>query len=211
VDSNGHTIGISAALSGTGGLIKQGLGTLTLSGSNSYTGPTVVEDGVLLIIGDSSGMGEITVETGAILGGTGTLGSVVVSGILAPGNSPGLLTVEGDLTMETGSTLLVEFTGTTPGTFDQLAVGGLFTAGGTLYLHVSYAATEGDSFLIFTNEVFTAGGFAIGTNLVGGLYWDTSQLASAGIVTVVPEPSVSALLALGAGIFLRRRFRHHRR
>ncbi len=87
----------------------------------------------------------------------------------------------------------MEITGTAAGAFDQLAVGGLFTATGTLYLDVDYGAAYGDSFLIFTNGLPTVGSFNIATNLGGGLHWDTSALASLGIVSVVPEPSVFAL------------------
>ncbi len=75
-------------------------GTQIPSGHNTYTGSTTIEDGVLLIMGDSSATGEYIVEAGATLGGTGKLSSVTVSGTLAPGTSPGLLTIEGDLTMD---------------------------------------------------------------------------------------------------------------
>lgn len=48
IDSNGHTIGISAALGGPGGLTKLGAGTLTLSGANTYAGGTTISDGTLV-------------------------------------------------------------------------------------------------------------------------------------------------------------------
>ncbi len=50
IDTNGRNIGIQAKLlagSGTGGLIKNGAGTLTLSASNSYTGVTDIQAGIL--------------------------------------------------------------------------------------------------------------------------------------------------------------------
>lgn len=46
-DTNGHDIGASTELTGAGGLVKQGEGTLTLTGANSYTGGTIIEQGVL--------------------------------------------------------------------------------------------------------------------------------------------------------------------
>lgn len=54
---------ISAPISGSGGMIKQGAGVLTLSGLNSYTGRTAVADGTLKFAAGSSksGVGDLTV------------------------------------------------------------------------------------------------------------------------------------------------------
>ncbi len=54
IDTNGFTVGVSAALQGAGGLTKQGAGTLTLSGANSFTGATTVSAGTLALAGTSS-------------------------------------------------------------------------------------------------------------------------------------------------------------
>ena len=65
---------LSGALTGTGGnLSKTGLGTLELSGTNSYTGTTSVSAGTLLVNGTNSGTGSVTVASGATLGGTGSI------------------------------------------------------------------------------------------------------------------------------------------
>jgi autotransporter-associated beta strand protein len=52
IDAQGYSIGIAQSLpsnggAATGGLIKLGSGTLTLAGTNTYTGPTTVNNGIL--------------------------------------------------------------------------------------------------------------------------------------------------------------------
>ena len=49
VGANGQSTTYSGVLSGTGGLLKDGTGTLTLSGTNRFTGPAVVSSGVLCL------------------------------------------------------------------------------------------------------------------------------------------------------------------
>ena len=63
---------ISGNMSGSGGLTKTGAGVLVLSGANTYTGATAVEDGTLLVTGSTAAASSVTV-TGATLGGTGTV------------------------------------------------------------------------------------------------------------------------------------------
>ncbi|WP_296341163.1 autotransporter-associated beta strand repeat-containing protein [Reyranella sp.] len=46
-DTNGNTLTLQGAISGTGGLTKTGAGTLVLAGTNSYSGGTTVTAGIL--------------------------------------------------------------------------------------------------------------------------------------------------------------------
>ncbi|WP_127144324.1 autotransporter outer membrane beta-barrel domain-containing protein [Pelagibacterium montanilacus] len=55
---SGLTATISAPISGTGGIVKQQGGTLTLSGSNTYSGGTTIDDGTLRI-GDGGTSGAV--------------------------------------------------------------------------------------------------------------------------------------------------------
>jgi autotransporter-associated beta strand protein len=99
-------------------LSKSGTSTWTLSGDSSYTGPTTVGGGTLLVNGNnSSATGGVTVSAGGILGGTGTIGSTV--------------------TMQAGSTFTTQFSAGTidpldiVGDLDLSALGNLLTVVGS--------------------------------------------------------------------------------
>jgi hypothetical protein len=76
----------------------------------------------------------VTVNPAGTLAGSGTVhGSVIGDGRLAPGNSPGLIHIDGDYTQSSTSVLEVEVGGLTPGTLhDQVVVGGATTLAGHL-------------------------------------------------------------------------------
>ncbi|MFN3166200.1 MAG: BNR-4 repeat-containing protein [Phycisphaeraceae bacterium] len=68
----GSTATINSGVTGTGALAKQGTGTLHLKGDNTYTGRTIVRSG-LLIIDQSTGLGETIVDPGGTLSARGTV------------------------------------------------------------------------------------------------------------------------------------------
>ena len=94
---------LSGAISGTGGLVKSGGGVMTLSGTSIYNGATTVSGGELIVDGaaDSS---TVTVNSGATLSGSGSIGGLIVNtgGTINPGNSPGTQTVEGNAVWNAG-------------------------------------------------------------------------------------------------------------
>ncbi|WJI39910.1 MULTISPECIES: autotransporter outer membrane beta-barrel domain-containing protein [Mesorhizobium] len=93
-------------ISGTGSVSQIGSGTTILTGANTYTGGTAVNAGKLVVEG-SLGNTETTVNSGGTLGGSGSIGGAVIvadGGVLAPGSSPGTLTV-GSLSLSSGSIL----------------------------------------------------------------------------------------------------------
>jgi autotransporter-associated beta strand protein len=122
----------SGAIGGTGGLWKNGTGTLTLTGANTYTGNTNVEAGKLVVNGSLAS--SVRILKNGTLGGTVTIaGSLTNLGILAPGNSPGTVTINGNY-IEAG-TLDIEVWGLTAGTqHDKVIVTGTatFQTGSTL-------------------------------------------------------------------------------
>jgi autotransporter-associated beta strand protein len=109
VGSNNLSTEVSGVLRGTGGsLVKVGTGTLTLSGTNSYTGATVVAGGTLSVTGDISSSSGVLVGPTAMLSGTGTVpGVLVAGGTLMPGQSVGTLNVAGNLVFASAATYLI--------------------------------------------------------------------------------------------------------
>ncbi len=102
-------------VTGVGGFLKTGGGTLTLEGDVSHSGLTTVAAGTLLVhgLGDFA-FGGVIVDAGATLGGRGTLGSAVsvsAGGIISPGApdevSPfqiGALSLSGTLSVDADAT-----------------------------------------------------------------------------------------------------------
>lgn len=120
----------AGALSGSGSFIKDGAGTLDLSGSHGIAGITEVRGGTLAVNG--SLLSAIQVQSGGTLGGAGSVGNVLINsgGTLAPGNSIGTLNVAGDLIFSPGSVYQVETDAA--GNADQVLVSGLASLAGTV-------------------------------------------------------------------------------
>jgi outer membrane autotransporter protein len=129
-DTNSNNITLASALTGSGGLAKQGLGNLNLTGNSTYSGGTAVLAGTLSVNGSIAG--NVAVGSAGTLGGNGTIGGNVVNlGTLSPGNSIGLLTVNGNYVQMAGSTYQVE--ANAQGQGDRLNVGGAASIqGGTV-------------------------------------------------------------------------------
>ena len=155
-----------SVISGTGAVVQQGTGTTMLTAASSYTGPTSVAGGRLLV--DGSIGGAATVASGARLGGTGTIaGTVTVAdgGHLAPGQSAGTLTV-GSLVLSAGALLDYEYA--LPGVVgsgvnDLTMVNGALTLDGTLNVADAGGFSQGVYRVINYGGALTDNGLVLGT------------------------------------------------
>jgi autotransporter-associated beta strand protein len=92
---------LSGEIVGSGEIVKENASTLVLAGnSTAFTGNITANDGTLKISG-SLPNSRVSIDSNAMLIGTGTIGDTVVAGIIAPGNSPGTLTT-GNYTFDIG-------------------------------------------------------------------------------------------------------------
>jgi uncharacterized repeat protein (TIGR01451 family) len=101
------TDGAAASLS----LVKDGVGTEVLTGTNTYSGPTWVSNGVLLINGQLTGTGVVYVVTNGTLGGYGSVSNVtLVGGKVSPGPAKTNFLIRGSAVVNTGSSYKWEIT-----------------------------------------------------------------------------------------------------
>jgi autotransporter-associated beta strand protein len=149
-------------ISGTGGLIQQGTGVLTLPGANTYTGTTLVNSGSLIVDG-AIGSLQTIVNAGGLLGGHGTIGgNLINNGIVGQLLSPGTLTVLGNFIQNAGGILRIGVGGLTAGLHDLLAVSGHVTLGGTLQIVSlgNFSLQPGNEFVFLTANNGVSGTFS---------------------------------------------------
>ena len=205
IDTAAQNITLTGGISGPGGLVKNGAGTLALSGANTYAGATQVNAGRLLVAntsGSGTGTAAVTVETSAALAGSGTIaGATTVDGTLQPGNNNvATLSFGSSLTLAATSTYEVQIAGAS--SFDRVNVSGAASVNGTIAVSLSYAPVAGATFQIVNagsisgSPVFDFSAAA----LANGLFWDTSTFATTGEIKVMSLSSPYELWADDKGV-----------
>jgi autotransporter-associated beta strand protein len=194
----GQTRTESNAITGTGALIKEGSGTLVLSGMNTFSGSTTVAAGVLALDGSGSLVGTtgifiaggakfdvsartnvFTVASPQVLAGSGAVeGDIAVSGTIRPGDSPGTLVLtNGDLTWNAGGSYDWEIYDTDDGPgigWDKIDV-----VGGTLLFNGLAAQTPFNINLLSLSALPSTAGPLAGFNAGSNYSWTILSTSNA--------------------------------
>jgi autotransporter-associated beta strand protein len=231
VNGTGNTLisGVIAGVANGSTLTKDGTGTLTLTGNDTFTRGTTVNGGTLLV-NNTAGSGAVTVNnTGSTLGGIGTIsGAVTVNAgaNIAPGNGGNNTAIlnTGALTLASTSNFRVDVNGTTAGSgYDRLnvATGGVTITGSNVVVTVGTTLAVGQTFTILSKVAAGAitgtfagipqGGTVVGSNgtvfsvsYTGG---DGNDIVLTVVAAPVPEPStwMGGALAIAGLAFTQRR------
>ena len=226
IDSNGNNIAITANLlhdpalgaSPDGGLTKNGGGTLTLSGSDAYTGPTTVNAGTLefsnaanqTLVGNVSGAGALaTMGPGMlILSGSNSYsgGTTIGGGTLQMGSALALGATNGSLAVNSPGALDLNGKSVTVGSFSG---GGTVNNSGGGFCTLSVGANDaGGGFSgIIQNTTGTVALTKIGAgnlDLVGTSTYSGPTTISAGTLELDGGgnnlPAATALTIASSGV-----------
>lgn len=173
--ASANTVG--AITTGAGTVTYNG-GTWTATGTHTYTGATAVSAGRVHVNGTTASGSAVTVGSGDILGGTGTIGGAVTvqsGGTFAPGElSTTAILNTGNLSLASGATYSIQINTSTAGTgYDRANVTGTVNlTGATLTATGTRTASPGTQITIITND---------GSDAVTGTF---SGLAEGATVTV---------------------------
>ncbi len=161
---------------GITGITKTGVGTLTLGGTGSYTGPTALNEGRLLVDG-SLGATAVTAASGTLLGGDGSIAGPVAmnaGSFLSPGTASftgATLTLGGGLSLN-GSTMYCDMSSSTAGANDKIVMnGGTLALTGALnfqFLLLEGTLAAGTYDLVTGASNSTATGVTLNHNLPTG-------------------------------------------
>lgn len=177
---------------GTGTLTKDGQGIVAFNSANNTAGGVIINGGTVQANGLLNG-GPVTVNATGALGGTGINAgpvSVAAAGSIAPGNSGiGTLTLNSTLSLDAAAVTTMEINRTNAQTSDVLVAATIPLNGTLTVVNLGPALQLGDTFDLFTGALsgsFTA--YNLPAFAQPNYIWDTSLLASQGIISVALNP-----------------------
>jgi autotransporter-associated beta strand protein len=193
------TVNTGGSLTDSNTPLVLGGGSRTYIGSAATPGGTVNLSGQTLelngglLVNNGAISGTVNVNYGGLAKGAGVYDIVNVAdgGVLAPGNSPGILTAAtvrfNTTSTIAGPVLSIELAGTTPGIqYDQLRVTSALSLGGTLAVTLinGFTPAAGNSFDILDWGTLSGKFSSIQLpSLAAPMGWDTSQLYTTGAIT----------------------------
>ena len=195
-----NTLTIGGAITNSCSLTKSGVGTLTLSGANTYGGLTTVNNGTLSVNGSLAG--GATVESAATLGGIGNIAGAVEiksGGFLAPGASIGTMTLGTVPTL--AGTIIAEINSAAAPNADKVVLtSGTLTYGGNLILtNIGTGIANGTVFDLFDAPGDSyAGSFSITLPSDGATHWNTANLLVDGSISFTNHAPVAKAITNGA-------------
>jgi outer membrane autotransporter protein len=136
-------IGVGQQYQGFESFEKTGAGAWTLTGTTGATGPWVVNQGTLVVNGSLAQSSGLTVNSGGIIGGSGTLPMTMINGgTLSPGNSIGTINMQGNF-VHTGGVHQLEIA--PGGQGDRVNVAGTATLNGPIVQVIAAQASYANS------------------------------------------------------------------
>ena len=182
--------------SGSVGLTKSGVGSLTLAGANSYSGATTVAGGTLVVNG--SIQTNVSVAGGAFLGGSGTIGDAASvgrlsgAGTISPGSIAGAAGILSAYTFNPSAGLGAAFEFTSAGLPDFTQPAN--SRNDVLNLTSTVADPFAGSGLTSANAIdiyFNVNSILPGATFTGGFY--TNSVAGDGFMLFAPGDLSSAV------------------
>jgi hypothetical protein len=152
------------------------------------------------IFGNVTNNGIVNIQTGRsayffnTVSGNGSFtggGTAVFLASLSPGNSPGSISFGGDVALVGGSSLNMELFSDTPATgYDQIDVAGTLSIGGILSVALigGFMPAIGSSFNLLDWGTLEGTFSAINLPALATGQWDTSQLYTTGVLSVIASP-----------------------
>ena len=172
---SGVSTEFSGIISGSGGLVKNGVGAFIVSGANTYSGETAINSGSLILTGSTTS--NTSIAASANLQGSGVInGNVINSGSITPSfnGAPTNLTINGNYIGNGGNFVGGVYAPASAPVSDTLTVTG--NASGTTGLTITDKGglgnrTNGNGIpVVIVNGTSTTGAFALNQRVAAGAY-----------------------------------------